>query len=141
MKNAGTHTNALVEFVDVYPTLSELAGLPLPAHLEGLSLKPLLDSPNRPWKTAAFSQYPRPKTASGDLMGYSMRTDRYRFTVWVAAGDHTKIDAIELYDHATDPQENYNIAKQPANAALVEQMMKQWRGGWQEAKPAGLQKP
>ncbi|HUR59112.1 MAG TPA: sulfatase, partial [Opitutaceae bacterium] len=59
MKNAGAHTKALVEFVDIYPTLSELAGLPLPNHLEGSSFKPLLDNPDRPWKAAAFSQYPR----------------------------------------------------------------------------------
>ena len=132
MKNAGKHTNALVEFVDVYPTLSELAGLPLPAHLEGLSAKPLLDDPNRSWKTAAFSQYPRK-----GLMGYSMRTDRYRFTVWVGRNDHSKIDAVELYDHTTDPQENINVAKLPANAELVKRLMDQWRQGWRGAKPPG----
>jgi arylsulfatase A-like enzyme len=132
MKNAGKHTDALVEFVDIYPTLSELAGLPLPAHLEGVSLKPLLDNPKRPWKTAAFSQYPRPKE---ELMGYSMRTDRYRFTAWVNEKDHSKVDAIELYDHQTDPQENMSIAKDPANAELVKQLMAQWEKGWQGAKP------
>jgi len=132
MKNAGAHTDALVEFVDIYPTLSELAGLPLPAHLEGTSFKPLLDNPKRPWKSAAFSQYPRPKQ---DLMGYSMRTDRYRFTVWVNEKDHSKVDAIELYDHQTDPQENVSIAKDPANAELVKQLMAQWEKGWQGAKP------
>jgi iduronate 2-sulfatase len=132
MKNAGKRTDALVEFVDVYPTLSELAGMPLPSHLEGTSFKPLLDDPNRPWKTAAFSQYPRLH-----LMGYSMRTDRYRFTVWVGRKDHSKVDAIELYDHQTDPQENTNIAKLPANAELVKRLMKQWGQGWQGAKPPG----
>jgi arylsulfatase A-like enzyme len=71
MKARGRSTRALVEFVDIYPTLAELAGLPLPAHLEGVSMQPLLDSPSRPWKTAAFSQYPR-----GQRMGYSMRTHR-----------------------------------------------------------------
>ncbi len=133
MKNAGAHSAALVEFVDIYPTLSELAGLPLPEHLEGVSFKPLLDDPKRPWKTAAFSQYPRPD--KGGLMGYSMRTDRYRFTVWVNDKDHTKVDAVELYDHQVDPQENVNIAKDPANADLVKQLMAQWEKGWQGAKP------
>jgi arylsulfatase A-like enzyme len=132
MKNAGAHTDRLVEFVDIYPTLGELAGLPLPGHLEGMSFKPLLDDPKRPWKTAAFSQYPRK-----GLMGYSMRTDRYRFTVWVGRNDHSKVDAIELYDHQTDPQENTNVAKAPANAELVERLMEQWRRGWQGARPAG----
>jgi arylsulfatase A-like enzyme len=133
MKAAGRHTKALVEFVDIYPTLSELAGLPLPGHLEGTSFKPLLDDPQRPWKTAAFSQYPR--SQRGGLMGYSMRTDRYRFTVWVGKKDHSKVDAIELYDHQTDPQENQNIAQRPENATLVEQLMAQWTKGWQGAKP------
>jgi len=133
MKNAGAHTDALVEFVDIYPTLCELAGLPLPGHLEGRSFKPLLDDPNRPWKTAAFSQYPRK-----GLMGYSMRTDRYRFTVWVDRHDHSKVDAIELYDHETDPQENTNIAKLPQNAELVQRLMAQWRQGWRGAKPGRL---
>ena len=136
MKNTGTHTDALVEFVDIYPTLSELAGLPLPSHLEGTSFKPLLDAPKRAWKTAAFSQYPRNagKAGSGKLMGYTMRTDRYRLTVWVSDTDHSKIDATELYDHQADPQENINIAKDPANAELVKKLMAQWKQGWQGAK-------
>ena len=133
MKNAGARTDAIVEYVDIYPTLSELAGLPLPKHLEGTSFKPLLEDPKRPWKTAAFSQYPR--TQDGGLMGYSMRTDRYRFTVWVNRKDHTKVDATELYDHQTDSQENTNVAKDPANAELVQKLMGQWKQGWQGAKP------
>jgi iduronate 2-sulfatase len=137
MKYAGTRTDALVEFVDIYPTLAELAGLPLPGHLEGVSFKPLLDQPQRPWKQAAFSQYPRPggKSGSGPLMGYSMRTARYRFTVWVGRDDHAKVDAVELYDHQVDPQENTNLAKLPANVALVEQLLAQWRQGWRGALP------
>jgi iduronate 2-sulfatase len=137
MKNAGAHSNALVEYVDVYPTLSELAGLPLLPHLEGTSFKPLLDNPKRAWKTAAFSQYPR-KVKGRQLMGYSMRTDRYRFTVWVDRDDHSKVDATELYDHQTDPQENVNVANLPENAALVATLMEQWKKGWQGAKPAGV---
>ena len=134
MKHAGTRTDALVEFVDIYPTLADLAGLPLPAHLEGKSFKPLLDAPQRAWKPAVFSQYPR-SNAGQQLMGYSMRTDRYRFTVWVGRNDHDKIDAIELYDHMVDPQENQNIAKLPTNAALVDKLMVQWRAGWRGAVP------
>ena len=129
MKNAGKHSRALVEFVDIYPTLSELAGLPLPAHLEGTSFKALLEDPERPWKRAAFSQYPRDK----QLMGYSMRTDRYRFTVWVGRDDHSRVDAIELYDHRTDPRENINIAQSPAGKELVDRLMEQWRRGWRGA--------
>ncbi len=138
MSAAGKHTAALVEFVDVYPTLAELAGLPLPSQLEGTSFKPLLDEPNRPWKSAAFSQYPRAQ--KGGLMGYSMRTERYRFTVWVSQKDHAKVDATELYDHQTDPQENVNLAQNPAQAALVKQLMAEWKTGWRGAKPIGAAK-
>ncbi|MDI1337776.1 MAG: sulfatase [Lacunisphaera sp.] len=134
MKHAGEHSRSFVEFVDIYPTLAELAGLSLPSHLEGLSFKPLLENPARPWKQAAFSQYPRPNSGK-PLMGYSMRTDRYRLTVWVGRDDHSKIDAVELYDEFFDPQENTNIAVVPANAELVEKLMKQWRAGWQGALP------
>jgi iduronate 2-sulfatase len=139
MKHAGAKATGLVEFVDIYPTLAELAGLPLPAHLEGLSFKPVLDHPTRPWKPAAFSQYPRPgNSATGGipLMGYSMRTERYRFTVWLHRDDPGKVAEIELYDHQTDPQENLNVAKSPAHRELVEQLMAQWRGGWQGAQRA-----
>lgn len=115
MKHAGVRTNGIVEFVDIYPTLADLAGLSLPSHLEGISFKPLLDDPKRAWKSAAFSQYPRNASRSGGgaLMGYSMRTERHRFTVWVNRDDHSKVDAIELYDHQNDSQENTNIAKHP----------------------------
>ena len=133
MKNAGAHTEAIVEFVDIYPTLCELAGIPLPPHLEGISMKPLLDDPKKPWKKAAFSQYPR--SQNGGLMGYTMRTERYRFTLWVNRGDHSKVDATELYDHQTDPQENRNLANDPANSGVVNQLLEQWKKGWQGAKP------
>lgn len=139
MKNNGARTDALVEFVDIYPTLAELAGLPLPEKLEGTSLRPLLDDPKRTWKPAAFSQYPRNLSGGRHLMGYSMRTDRYRFTRWVQRDDHSKVDAVELYDHQTDPQENTNIANDPANQELVKQLTGQWLAGWQTAKPAQSQ--
>lgn len=134
MKHAGEQTNALVEFVDVYPTLAELAGLPLPSHLEGSSAVPLLEDPARPWKEAAFSQYPR-SFEGKRLMGYSMRTDRYRFTQWVNAKNHDEVASLELYDHEVDPQENTNIAGNPENAALIEKLARQLKGGWQASKP------
>ncbi|MHC4542501.1 MAG: sulfatase-like hydrolase/transferase, partial [Planctomycetota bacterium] len=77
MKTPGRRTKALTEYVDIYPTLCEACGLALPGHLEGLSMMPLLHHPDRQWKKAAFSQYPR-----GKVMGYTMRTRRFRYTEW-----------------------------------------------------------
>ncbi|MGQ9649914.1 MAG: sulfatase [Phycisphaerae bacterium] len=127
-RNAGKKTAALTEFVDIYPTLCELAGLPRPAGLEGTSLVPVMIDPDRPWKKAAFSQYPRQKT-----MGYSIRTDRYRFTEWAEPGQEPV--GVELYDHQTDPAENVNIAGLPENKELVAKLSKMLKDGWQAAKP------
>ncbi len=139
LRKAGAHSRALVEFVDIYPTLSELAGLTMPGDLQGTSFKPLLQQPDRPWKPAAFSQFPR--SEKGGLMGYTMRTDRYRFTLWVGRKDPTKVDARELYDHQNDPQENHNLANKPEQAELVQQLTTQWKAGWQGAKRAVAQPP
>jgi arylsulfatase A-like enzyme len=133
-QSPGRHTSALVEFVDIYPTLCDLAGLPLPAHLEGTSFAPLLDSPQQPWKEAAFSQYPR----GGAVMGYSMRTDRYRLTRWLKS-DGSEV-ACELYDHENDPLENVNVAGSPENGALVRQLTEQMRAGWKAARDPAVAK-
>lgn len=114
MKAKGERTRNLVEFVDIYPTLCELTGLEKPSHLEGVSMAPLLDEPDQPWKEAAYSQYPR-----GSLMGYSVRTDRYRYTEWWRLGK-TEIEARELYDHEKDPDENANVAGEAENKDVVE---------------------
>ncbi len=126
----GQKCDALVEFVDIYPTLCEAAGLPLPDHLEGTSLLPLTQNPNRPWKTAAFSQYPR-----GKVMGYTMRTERYRFTLWVDRENHDDVKAVELYDHQTDPDENVNVANNPEYRSVVEELTRKLRAGWRAALP------
>jgi arylsulfatase A-like enzyme len=133
-QRTGDQTYRLVEFVDIYPTLADLAGLPLPAGLEGTSFQALLGNPGLPWKSAAFSQHPR-RVGGRSLMGYSMRTTRYRFTVWVDRTDPDRVDAIELYDWSVDRQENDNIANQPAQAATVQRLMAQWREGWRGALP------
>lgn len=134
MANAGKTTLGLVEFVDLYPSLSDLAGLPKPAKLEGVSFKPLMDDPARPWKSAVFSQYPRGK-GKNLMMGYSMKTDEFRLTRWLNQKDHSKVVAVELFDHRNDPQENINVASLPANKELVEKLTKQSEAGWQAALP------
>lgn len=128
-RNAGKKTNALVEFVDVYPTLVEACGLPNAGGLEGTSFALLFKNPNRQWKKAAFSQYPRtPK-----IMGRSMRTDRYRYTEWVDEAKGTL--AVELYDHQSDPDENINISLRPDNKELITNLSNSLRKGWKAALP------
>lgn len=127
------HTDALVEFVDIYPSLCELCGVPLTEGLEGTSFAPLVKDPQRPWKSAAFSQYPRGIPREGPGMGHSMRTDRYRFTEWKA--NRTGFVEYELYDHLVDPQENANLARRPECAELVKRLATQLQAGWQGALP------
>ena len=125
----GQRTRALVEFVDIYPTLAELCGLKLPSHLEGTSFAPLLADPEQKGKRAAFSQYLR--TGKEKFMGRSVRTDRWRYTEWTNMKD--ELVGTELYDERTDPKENHNLAKDPANAETVAAMAKQLHEG-----PKGL---
>jgi iduronate 2-sulfatase len=127
-KNPGAKTDALAEFVDVYPTLCELCSLPIPEGLEGISVFPVMDDPTIPWKKAAFSQYPR-----GKVMGYSVRTDRYRYTEWVQLGKEPV--GIELYDHYKDPAENVNVAAAPENKELAAKLSGLLRAGWKAALP------
>jgi len=68
-------------------------------------------------------------------MGYSMRTDRYRFNEWSVS--KTNFCEYELYDHVADPKENVNIANRPENAALVKKLAKQLHEGWKKALPPG----
>jgi arylsulfatase A-like enzyme len=121
----GVKTDALVEYVDIYPTLCELAGLELTQGLEGASFVPLISDPTRAWKSAAFSQYPR---QGGQIMGYTMRTDRYRYTEW--QDKQGKAVAVELYDHQSDPRETRNIASDASQAATVTELSNKLKEGW-----------
>jgi iduronate 2-sulfatase len=125
----GARTEALAEFVDIYPTLCELCDLPIPERLEGISVVPVMEDPDRPWKKAAFSQYPR-----GQVMGYSMRTDRYRYTEW--RGPEGEQVAIELYDHHEDPAENVNLASLSECESKVAELHKMLEDGWRAVLPA-----
>ena len=129
----GERVRGFVETVDVYPTLAELAGVgPPPAH-QGLSFVPLLREPGRPWKTAAFSQFPR-TPPDGDVMGRSVRTDRWRYTEWRrrATGE---VLARELFDHAVDPGETVNLAGDPAAADALAHMAAVLHAGPEAARP------
>lgn len=126
-KAVGSPSNALVEFVDIFPTLTEAAGMPTPDRLEGHSFLPLTDNPTMPWKSAAFHLYPR-----GGRMGHGMRTDRHHLIEWTNSKTG-KFDAVELYDLVNDPQENTNIAA--SNADLVEELTQKLHAGWEAALP------
>jgi arylsulfatase A-like enzyme len=85
MKARGQTTRALTEFVDIYPTLCDLTGLPLPGHLDGISFRPLMDNPELDWKSAAFSIWVHKKYRHDEeiqVIGYTMKTERYRYTEW-----------------------------------------------------------
>jgi iduronate 2-sulfatase len=151
MNQPGVGTQSLVEFVDLYPTLCELAGLPQPDHLAGTSLVPILNDPGATVKNAALSQFPSPalrewaanplspemrETFFGPLieevearviaqhgsswdrdlfenhlMGYSLRTERYRYIEWRDDRDSESDPVfVELYNHAEDPRETVNVA-------------------------------
>lgn len=131
-KHAGRKTDALVEFVDIYPSLAEFCGLPQPAGLEGTSFKPLLENPGRVWKSAAFSQYPRNVPDTGRAMGHSLRTDRYRFTEWTIRGSDFR--ALELYDYHNDPAGNVNVAAHPDYAPTLKELTAKLHAGWRAAR-------
>jgi len=126
----GERVNALTEFVDIYPTLAELCGLPVANDLEGTSMIPLLNNPNKEWKMAAFSQYPRPH----NTMGYSLRTDQYRYTEWIDRKSK-EVKEKELYDLKNDPLSKESIVFKPENTELVSNLHEKMKAGWQKAKP------
>lgn len=132
-KRKGARCERLVEFVDIYPTLADCAGVARPDSLEGASFRRLLDDPSLRWKSAAFSQYPRVQDKK-EVMGYTMRTERYRYTEWRWKGSEEVIEK-ELYDYETDPRESVNHAKNPENAELIERLAAQMKAGWKGAKP------
>ncbi len=124
MTRKGAHTRALTEFIDIYPTLCELTGLPKPDHLEGYSFKPLMENPDLPWKKAATSVWVANKYRNDletQIIGYALKTDRYRYIEWrrTKTGE---IMARELYDHQVDPKENKNVAEKSEYAATVKEM-------------------
>jgi uncharacterized sulfatase len=133
----GVASPRLVEFVDIFPSLTELCGVPAPANLEGTSFTPLLDDPERPWKKAAFTVTARSESGRAkkqrnpqtDVLARSVRTERYVFNDW---GDG---QSFELYDHQTDPGEYVNLAADPQHASAVQEMSALLKAGWQAARP------
>ncbi|MBP7140738.1 MAG: sulfatase [Opitutaceae bacterium] len=106
-------SSALVETVDLYPTLAELAGLPAPIvtqKLEGRSFATTARDPRVPTKDAVFHAYPRNRKPDGQVIGRAVRTERYRLVEWKKPGAAPGTATLELYDYATDPLETKNLA-------------------------------
>jgi arylsulfatase A-like enzyme len=100
-----------VELLDLYPTIVDLAGLPRVPGLDGASLFPLIRDPAQRIRTGALSF----RKAKAPPLGVSVRTARYRYTEWPDGSE-------ELYDHAADPGETRNLAREPAAAAALGEM-------------------
>ena len=135
-KGNGRASPSLVELVDLFPTLCDLAGISIPRGLEGTSLKPVLEEPDHSVKEAAFSQFPR-RIGQRQLMGYSMRTDRWRYTEWIDRRTKEVVDR-ELYDHDVDPGERVNLA---GNANSGETMGRLGKWLRKTITPVGLVAP
>ena len=108
--SAGTKSGSLVETVDIYPTLCELAGLPAPAGLDGRSFAPTLRDPAAPTKDHTIHVYPRSVPGKGPVLGRAIRTERYRLVEWKKIGAPASEAELELYDYESDPLERKNLA-------------------------------
>lgn len=150
LTDEGDVTESLTEFVDLFPTLVEAADLgtmPMCPEVskdiefctEGKSMVSLIKNSKEPWKSAAFSQYPRVRNNT-QIMGYSMRTDQFRYTEWPTftyapdyKPDWGTLFGIELYDHVLDPEENVNRANDPMYAELQKKLSTALHRGWRSA--------
>jgi iduronate 2-sulfatase len=103
---AGVKTGSLAETVDIYPSLCELAGLPLPQGLDGSSFVAALKDPSAKTKEATFHVYPRK-----NMMGRAVRSEHYRLVEWKVIGAAPDTAILELYDYENDPLETKNLAK------------------------------
>ncbi len=125
--HVGVKTEAIVELVDIFPTLCDLCQLPIPDGLEGISMGPVIEKQTDTWKTAAFSQ--------ADI-AYSIHTRQYRYTETIIG---SQVLGRSLYDHYVDPAENNNLANLPENAEIVASLKERLREGWQGSLPVVLQ--
>ncbi|MEO1524748.1 MAG: sulfatase [Planctomycetota bacterium] len=133
-------TDAIVELLDLYPTLADLCGLPRPDGVEGVSLRPLLDGTVQQIKPAALTQHPRPayfKEADPmRVMGHSIRTPKFRYTEWSQVTDGELVGA-ELYDHSVDQAESVNQVDEPRYAAELPRLRRLLR----DLVAEGVRKP
>ncbi len=113
-RTKGKPSPRVVQYLDMFPTLTDLCGLPKPSWTQGTSLRPLLDNPQAAWDRVAYTVQAR-----NWFIGRSVRDERWRYTEW----DEGRRGAA-LYDHDSDPHEMRNLAADPKHAAVVERMKK-----------------
>jgi uncharacterized sulfatase len=115
-KGNGQACRRIVEFIDIYPTLTELTRIKTPKQVEGRSLVPLLQNPLSEWNGFAITQVLRPSDnrLAKPVMGRSIRTERWRYSDW-AEGKN----GVELYDHYADPMEFNNLAENATKENLA----------------------
>ncbi len=122
---AGQACGRVVEYIDMYPTLLELCGLPRAPWLEGKSFKPLLENPKAVWNKPAYTVAVRDW-----YIGRSVRNERWRYTEW----DEGRRGAA-LFDHSQDPHEMRNLAQDPKQAAVVRELAALLRTGPVSRRP------
>ena len=106
----GQVCRSLIEAVDIYPTIADYCGVKAPHALAGESLRPLLENPAGKGRDAAFTLVLR-----GRHYGQTVRTERWRYIQWTDGN-------AELYDELADPEETHDVASDPKNAALIEEL-------------------
>lgn len=122
-KNAGQVASHPVELVDLYPTLADVCQVQAPGHIKGVSLRPVLNDPEQSVRDGALSvtvsraRQMHKEFTKQRVMGYSIRTDRYRYTQW-GGGKH----GSELYDYVSDPKEYTNLAGKPEFAGTEKEL-------------------
>lgn len=122
IRGRGKACDRVVEFLDMYPTICDLAGVKPPKGLEGVSLRKLLDNPSAKWDRPAYIQ----AEFRGLVVGISVRTKRWRYCEWGKGG----VDGKELYDTDTDPQELNNLIADKKFAGTVKRMEALLRKGY-----------
>jgi arylsulfatase A-like enzyme len=113
-KGNGQTSSRVVELVDLYPTLADLCGLPAPRHLDGVSLRPLLEDPATPWQRPAYTVW---NEHGKGITGVAVRTERWRYAEFFGHGR-----GAYLTDPLTDPHELHNLVDEPEYADVVEEL-------------------
>jgi iduronate 2-sulfatase len=122
-------TDNFVELLDIYPTLADLCGFDIPEHVDGKSLVSVIENPEIVQNHKAFSLVPYPDFQPAITIGYSVRTEDYRYVEWVSLRSGN-VEARELYDQRLDPDENINIAEYFENKPICEMYSKLLKTKW-----------